>query len=66
MPINVGILSQYGGPGQAGWAKIPTFTENLFCMLPLCPHMATYTANNKNIEQMQPALCDYKEAGQER
>ena len=22
------------GGGQAGWAKIPTFTENLFCMLP--------------------------------
>ena len=23
-----------GGRGQAGWDKIPTFTENLFCMLP--------------------------------
>ena len=23
------------GGGQAGWDKIPTFTENLFCMLPL-------------------------------
>ena len=23
-----------GGGGQAGWAKFPTFTENLFCMLP--------------------------------
>ena len=21
--------------GQAGWAKFPTFTENLFCKLPL-------------------------------
>ena len=27
-----------GGGGQAGWAKIPTFTENLFCMLPLTEH----------------------------
>ena len=25
-----------GGGGQAGWAKFPTFTENLFCKLPLC------------------------------
>ena len=24
-----------GRGGQAGWAKIPTFTENLFCKLPL-------------------------------
>ena len=24
-----------GGGCQAGWDKIPTFTENLFCMLPL-------------------------------
>ena len=23
-----------GGGGQAGWAKFPTFTENLFCKLP--------------------------------
>ena len=23
-----------GGWGQAGWAKFPTFTENLFCKLP--------------------------------
>ena len=22
--------------GQAGWAKFPTFTENLFLGLPLC------------------------------
>ena len=28
-----------GGGGQAGWAKIPTFTENLFCMLPLSTMM---------------------------
>ena len=26
------------GGGQAGWAKIPTFTENLFCKLPLFLH----------------------------
>ena len=25
-----------GGGGQAGWAKFPTFTKNLFWMLPLC------------------------------
>ena len=41
-PKNPRKKSQRSGRGgQAGWAKIPTFTENLFCMLPL-PDSASY------------------------
>ena len=31
-----------GWGGQAGWAKIPTFTENLFWRLPLLPCVNVY------------------------
>ena len=35
--------------GQAGWAKIPTFTENLFCMLPLASFHKCVLPININI-----------------
>ena len=37
--MGIPTYGEGGGGGQAGWAKFPTFTENLFWKLPLLIHV---------------------------